>query len=284
MVFDDDRFYLELGLSADAKNCSVYADRFANWLCLYRAAGNGEVYVEFVLYKLRRFVYDIQVRQSHASLASIYYTAKKSIKKEGISERSLLRPFLQPSINYSECFLDYFSFFRLRPSHPVSAAPNAVSDPKQYLVFRFAHSIGSRDLVFVVRQIGFKEALVTEQFHRLLVRGVLYADSYRLVQMPLCPMLVVYTYVERRIRQSELGSIFVVQHLYGFLDNVYDIIIVSTFVIRVILAILSSVHPFCWSLCIWRRLDRLPICILSLRSLSCRIRLSRLSALSSRHC
>ena len=38
-------------------------------------------------------------------ITHIYYTAKKSIKKEGIQERSLLHPFLQPSINYSKCFL-----------------------------------------------------------------------------------------------------------------------------------------------------------------------------------
>ena len=56
--------------------------------------------------------------------------AKKSIKKEGILKRSLLHPFLQPSINYSRYFLNYFRFFRLRLTHPVSAAPNAVSDSK----------------------------------------------------------------------------------------------------------------------------------------------------------
>ena len=38
-------------------------------------------------------------------ITHIYYTAKKSIKKEGILKWSLLHPFLQPSINYSKCFL-----------------------------------------------------------------------------------------------------------------------------------------------------------------------------------
>ena len=171
----------------------------------------------------------------------------------------------------------------MRLAHPAPAALNAVSDPQQYLVFRIAHPIGPRNCVFVVRQIRIEEAFVLEQFHILIIRGVFYADSYRLAQVPFCPVLVVYSHVERRIRQSELGSLFVVQRLYGFLDNVYDIITVSAFVIHVILTTLSSVPPFCWSLCIWCRLDSLPICILSLRSLSRRIRLSRLSALSSRH-
>ena len=116
-----------------------------------------------------------------------------------------------------------------------------------------------------------------------VVDSVFYAGRYRLVQMSFSTVLVVYSYVERRVEQSELGFLFVVQHLYGFLDDVYDIIIVSAFVIHVILTSLSSVRPFCRSLCIWRRLDRLPICILSLHSLSRRIRLSRPSALSSRH-
>ena len=169
------------------------------------------------------------------------------------------------------------------PSRLVPVAPNAVSDSEQYLVFRIAHSIGLRDLVFVVWQVWVEEAFVPEQFHILVIRSVFYADSYRLVQVSFSPMLVVYPYVECRIRQSELGSLFVVQRLYGFLDDVYDIIIVSAFVIHIVSATLSPVPRFCWSLCIWRRLDRLPICILSLRSLSRRIRLSRLSALSSRH-
>ena len=167
-------------------------------------------------------------------------------------------------------------------THPAPAAPNAVSDSQQYLVFRIIHLACPRDLVFVVRQIRIEEAFVPEQFHMFVIGSVFYADRYRLVQMSFCPMLVVYPYVEHHIEQSELGYLFVVQHLYGFLDNVYDVIIVSAFVIHVILTILSSVPRFCWSLCIWRRLDRLPICILSLRSLLRRIRLSRLSALSSR--
>ena len=63
-------------------------------------------------------------------ITHIYYTAKKSIKKEGILKRSLLHPFLQPSINYSRYFLNYFSFFSLRPNRLLSVAPNAVSDSK----------------------------------------------------------------------------------------------------------------------------------------------------------
>ena len=168
-------------------------------------------------------------------------------------------------------------------AHPASVAPDAVSDPQQYLAFRIAYSIGPRNYVFVVWQVLVEEAFVPEQFHMFVIGSVFYAYCYRLVQMPLCPMLATYPYIERRIRQSELGSLFVVQRLYGFLDDAYDIIIVSAFVINIVSATLSSVPRFCWSLCIWRRLDRLPICILSLRSLSRRIRLSRLSALSSRH-
>ena len=145
----------------------------------------------------------------------------------------------------------------MRLAHPASVAPNAVRDPQQYLVFRVAHPIGPGDLVFVVRQFGFEEALVSERFHRLLVRGVFYAGRYRLVQRSFSPVLVVYPYVERRVEQSELGSLFVIQGLYGLLDHVYDVIIVSAFVIHVILATLSSVPPFCWPLCIWRRADHL---------------------------
>ena len=56
MVFAHSQFYLELRLSANAKNCSVYADRFVCRLRLFRTLRNGEVYVEFVSYKLRRFL------------------------------------------------------------------------------------------------------------------------------------------------------------------------------------------------------------------------------------
>lgn len=115
---------------------------------------------------------------------------------------------MQPSINYSECFLDYFSFFRLRLAHPVPVAPNAVSDPQQYLVFWVVHPVCPRVLVFVVRQIGFEEAFVPEQFHILLIRGVFYAGRYRLVQLSRYSVLAVYPDAESGVEQSELGSPF----------------------------------------------------------------------------
>ena len=87
IVFDDDRFYPELRLSANAKNGSVYADCFTCRLRLCRALCNGEVYVEFVSHKLRRLLYNIYVFQFNYH-PYILYGEKEYKKKKAFESKA----------------------------------------------------------------------------------------------------------------------------------------------------------------------------------------------------
>lgn len=145
-------------------------------------------------------------------------------------------------------FLDYFSFFCLRLAHPVPVAPNAVSDSEQYLVFWIAHPISPETMSLSSGKSGSKKLSYQNSFICLLLVASSMLTVIVLSKCHSVPCLSsTSTSNVALVSLNLVSSLFVVQRLYGFLDNVYDIMIVflsSAFVIHTILIVIIASPRF----------------------------------------